>query len=84
MRAGTCGFNHESAQSISAFIIHQLRGKFACARGRREEKPLAWHASQNAAFGVLWRAVWLLSLRALACAGPHRHVLAVCRERAGV
>ena len=69
-------------QSIQSFI-NRTRASLRLARAR-QEKPLACFALQSAAFGVLPRAVWALSLRARACAGPRRHALAVHRGRAGV
>ena len=52
--------------------------KFASWRARAREL-LACFSSQNAACGVLLRAVWLLSLLALACAVPRRNALACLR-----
>ena len=52
--------------------------KFASWRAR-ERELLACFSSQNAACGVLLRAVWLLSLLALACAVPRRNALACLR-----
>ena len=69
-------------QSIQSFI-NRTRASLRLARAR-QEKPLACFALQSAAFGVLPRAVWALSLRARACAGPHHHAFAVRRGRAGV
>ena len=52
--------------------------KFASWRAC-ERELLACFSSQNAAFGVLLRAVWLLMLLALACAVPRRDALACLR-----
>ena len=46
--------------------------------------PLACFVLQSDAFGSLLRALRSLALLARACAGPHRHALAVRCGRAGV
>ena len=65
-------------------IIHQSHAcKFAAGLAARK-KPLACFALQSGAFGSLLCALRSLALLARACAGPHRHALAVRRGRAGV
>ena len=65
-------------------IIHQSHAcKFAAGLAARK-KPLACFALQIGAFGSLLLALRSLALLARACAGPHRHALAVRRGRAGV
>jgi hypothetical protein len=60
---------------------HVLRARFCKFASWRacERELLACCSSQNAAFGVLLRAVWLLMLLALACAVPRRDALACLR-----
>ena len=65
-------------------IIHQSHAcKFAAGLAARK-KPLACFALQIGAFGSLLLALRSLALLARACAGPHRHALAVRRGRGGV